>query len=581
MAYTPDDMRRATFIDDTETVQKFLNAVNKYDSTPLHWAVVGGNPARVQKLLDAGADLNAVDNDGSTPLHIAARARLYLGGENPAIVQKLLDAGADLNAVDNDGSTPLHIAARGCLYLGEENPAIVAIVQKLLDAGADLNAVDNDGRTPLHWAAQGKTGVATVLLKAGANPNASAKDGRKPKDLATNGETVQVLQAAGREQRGPINNVPVSEAWDSSTVAGDKESRPRSERTAAPLSGLRRHKLSLRKLSLRKEKHMPTMSIIGEPGSGKSHFATLLYIHLQNHPELSVYCDFENAEWNTINNAANLVRGVPLEPTPSDGVVHDVLNVSWSETTEAATRWWPWAASRQITSEKTIRIPVLDSSGELLQIAMEDILRTKGRITLRELEDHVADRSYSAELVAQLYNNVFHADRFCFIIDLARDVKQRRGTHAEVKHAAFLQNLKNFREANNLPAILDSMLVFTKYDAASKIVEEFLRRNSDGRSPDGTMVAHNRAPTLMAQLASLPGGNKKDPEVILSSTEWRQPPMTEDEIRSKHGENISEEDRTGYLEGEFDTRLLQNGAPVPVYAEGEYEKIVDWLKALI
>ena len=63
-------------------------------------------PARVSECLGAGADLNARDKQGKTPLHTAA-----LWNKNPAVFAALLKAGADLNARDKQDATPLHRAA--------------------------------------------------------------------------------------------------------------------------------------------------------------------------------------------------------------------------------------------------------------------------------------------------------------------------------------------------------------------------------------------------------------------------------------------------------------------------------------
>ena len=89
--------------------------------------------ADVQAELDGGADFMARDENGFTPLHIAAR------WGTPANNQLLLAAGADVMARAGDGSTPLHFAA------GFGTPANI---QALLDAGADAKAKNEEGITP-------------------------------------------------------------------------------------------------------------------------------------------------------------------------------------------------------------------------------------------------------------------------------------------------------------------------------------------------------------------------------------------------------------------------------------------------
>ena len=88
--------------------------------------------------LDAGTNVNAVDDDGWTPLHYAAGMGTL---EN---IQVLLEAGGNINAANDDG-TPLHPAS---WYGSLEN------IKALLVAGADVMARDNDGWIPLHYAAR-------------------------------------------------------------------------------------------------------------------------------------------------------------------------------------------------------------------------------------------------------------------------------------------------------------------------------------------------------------------------------------------------------------------------------------------
>jgi ankyrin repeat protein len=78
-----------------------VNARDKFDLTPLHWATLRNNKDIAKLLLDHGADVNAKDNtDGDTPLILAAASG------DKEIVELLLAHGADVNISDNKG-TPL------------------------------------------------------------------------------------------------------------------------------------------------------------------------------------------------------------------------------------------------------------------------------------------------------------------------------------------------------------------------------------------------------------------------------------------------------------------------------------------
>ena len=68
-------------------------------------ACKNGNIDLVKKLLSYGADVNAKNNDGWTPLHYASR------NGHTEIVKLLLEHGVDVNCKNNNGYTPLHLAS--------------------------------------------------------------------------------------------------------------------------------------------------------------------------------------------------------------------------------------------------------------------------------------------------------------------------------------------------------------------------------------------------------------------------------------------------------------------------------------
>jgi hypothetical protein len=91
-------------------------------------------------------------------------------------VQQLLDLGAEVNAADIDGETPLHCAVR---------MGLKETVRQLLERGADPNAKALYGNTPLHLAARsGAREIVHVLLAAGANPRVSNEFKRIPHEEA-------------------------------------------------------------------------------------------------------------------------------------------------------------------------------------------------------------------------------------------------------------------------------------------------------------------------------------------------------------------------------------------------------------
>jgi len=109
-------------------------------------------------LLDAGANPNGKDIDGKTALHrIAYESRGHVADRGHA--STLLFRGADIEARDNTGATPLHAAVTKCLQANH-----MELVNYLLAKGADITARDHEGRTPLDIADKSTSPSRVTLM---------------------------------------------------------------------------------------------------------------------------------------------------------------------------------------------------------------------------------------------------------------------------------------------------------------------------------------------------------------------------------------------------------------------------------
>jgi ankyrin repeat protein len=138
-------------------------------STGIYDAAVLGDFETVKAILNQHPEaVNEPDEYGFTPLHGLAEE------EHLDIARYLIERGANVNASNDEGITPLHLAAW---------PAMAAL---LLTHGARLDATDQAGRTPLLVLAEepDREDVIELLLKAGADVNAAARDGSHALDIA-------------------------------------------------------------------------------------------------------------------------------------------------------------------------------------------------------------------------------------------------------------------------------------------------------------------------------------------------------------------------------------------------------------
>ncbi|CAM9902782.1 unnamed protein product, partial [Ectocarpus fasciculatus] len=158
-----------------------------FRQSALHLAAATGNTGMVHALVsELCLPVAGEDDLGATALHAAA-----WHGEH-ACVRALLELGADVDARDECGRTPLFQASKGGGGGGCET------IRELLRGGADIHARSEDGDTPLHVACHsGRADAVRLLLRHGADETARCDLGKTPGDVSRR----EALRAA-RRRRG-------------------------------------------------------------------------------------------------------------------------------------------------------------------------------------------------------------------------------------------------------------------------------------------------------------------------------------------------------------------------------------------
>jgi uncharacterized protein len=142
-----------------------VNAAQGDGTTPLHWAVYKVDADLVRALLARGAKPDAINNYGSSPLAEAVKVG------NARLVGMLIDAGSNVEVRNQEGQTALMLAARA---------GSVEVAELLVRHGANVNAREKwRGQTALMWAAASGSAEMTRFLiahKADVNARALAND---------------------------------------------------------------------------------------------------------------------------------------------------------------------------------------------------------------------------------------------------------------------------------------------------------------------------------------------------------------------------------------------------------------------
>ncbi|WP_346863681.1 ankyrin repeat domain-containing protein [uncultured Draconibacterium sp.] len=162
-----------------------INKKNHNNICPLLRASIEGNKSIMSYLMKSGGKFLKEPEEYNLPLLEVAEKELWTptNKEHVKAIGFLIEMGANINAKDKDGNSPLHIAT-SC-------PRNNKIISELLKYGADINSKNNEGVTPLMNAIQwNKYKTVKNLIKHGANVNDKNIDDTSVLDLARDNKKV-------------------------------------------------------------------------------------------------------------------------------------------------------------------------------------------------------------------------------------------------------------------------------------------------------------------------------------------------------------------------------------------------------
>jgi ankyrin repeat protein len=191
-------------------------------------AAAENNLPEVCRHLSVGADVNAKNSHGDTPLHKAS----YEG--NVQVVKELREHGANTEVKDCNGRTPLHLtcywghlAVVNELLSPNDSNDTTTILGKRKSRGADIQAKDCDGNTPLHFASiRGHLPVVKALVSGGANILAGNACGGVPIHYAVNERKSEVAkyllkQLYATTRRFPLHDLVEDLTWIGNPISWD------------------------------------------------------------------------------------------------------------------------------------------------------------------------------------------------------------------------------------------------------------------------------------------------------------------------------------------------------------------------
>ncbi len=207
----------AKSLKDSSTAITYSSYITHSGEYSLHELVQRGDLSSIKAFIEDGVDLNSLNSNGYTPLHLAVRLAFFTDTLALEVIQFLIEAGADFNIQDNHGWTVLDMAvgldidldcitSKKIINLFESH-----LIEEEREANSNLTHCNARARNTLNrWALyqainQGDVNSIEALIKKGVDPNAQCFSGRTPlyQAIASNQlEAVEALLRLGANING-------------------------------------------------------------------------------------------------------------------------------------------------------------------------------------------------------------------------------------------------------------------------------------------------------------------------------------------------------------------------------------------